>query len=139
MNSAAISAVVEFDRRKTDGFAFTALGAIEFARLHNGTVQVQIMRHYRRADDADREVEHCRIGYDLPGRQQCRGNHVHIRLRQHQLEREAATDDAQQRHYQCFDVAETAVLQPQNQTHVECRSTHAENQWQAEQQLKRDG
>ena len=76
-----------------------ALGAIEFARLHNGTVQVQIMRHYRRADDADREVEHCRIGYDLPGRKQCRGNLAHIRLRQYQLECEAATDDAQQRHY----------------------------------------
>jgi hypothetical protein len=60
-------------------------------------------------------------------------------LRDHQLEREAAADYAEQRHHQRFDVPETAVLQPQDQAHVECRGAHAKDQRQAEQQLKRDG
>ena len=36
------------------------------ARLHDGRMKIQIMRHHGRPEDADGDVEHARIGDD-PG------------------------------------------------------------------------
>ena len=38
------------------------------ARLHDGGMQVEIVRHHRRAEDADGDVEHVRVREDLAPR-----------------------------------------------------------------------
>ncbi len=63
-------------RRPFDRLAPARVVALIGARLHDRGVQIEIMRHHGRADDADRDVEHLRIGDDLGRRheaaQDCR-------------------------------------------------------------------
>ena len=59
------------------------------------------------------------------GRKQCRGDRADIRLRDHQLEREAAANYTEQRHHQRFDVAETLVLQIKHGQHIQGSNAYA--------------
>ena len=52
-------------RRPFDRVAAALVGARIGAGLHDRGVQIEVMRHHRRADDADRDVEHLGIGDDL--------------------------------------------------------------------------
>ena len=48
-----------------DGVALALVGPLEPAGLHDRGMQVEIMRHHGRAEDADGDVEHLGIGHDL--------------------------------------------------------------------------
>src|SRR5439155_8128897 len=49
------------DRGELDRFAFAFERLLELASLHNGRVQVKVMRHHGRTKDADADIEHSRI------------------------------------------------------------------------------
>ena len=57
------------NRGELDGLAFAAGVLLVFARLHDGGMQIKIMRHDGRADDADADVKHARIFEDLRARE----------------------------------------------------------------------
>ena len=67
-----MSATVESIVRELDGLAFAFRRLLEFARLDDGGMQVKIMRHDGRADDADGDVEHVWIVSEFPGWEQTR-------------------------------------------------------------------
>ena len=50
---------------KPDRFAFALLGRFYLPRLHDRRVQIEIVRHHRRSENSDGDVEHLRIGHDL--------------------------------------------------------------------------
>ena len=53
------------DRREPDRLELARLRVEVLARLHDRRVQIQVVRHHRRAQDADRDVEHLGIAQDL--------------------------------------------------------------------------
>ena len=68
ISSANISAMVESMVASLIASRFSANAVAEAARLHHAGMQVEIVRHHGRADDADCEIEHIGIGDDLGGR-----------------------------------------------------------------------
>ena len=81
------------------------------SRLHDARVQVEIMRHHRGAEDAERQVEHFGVGDDLGGRREPADHLAPVRVRQRDLHRKADRDDAEQGDHQRFDPAEAEPLQ----------------------------
>ena len=68
ISRASASARVESIVAKRIASRLPASGRRVAARLHDRRVQVEVVRHHRRADDADGEVEHRRVGDDArPG------------------------------------------------------------------------
>ena len=51
--------------RQLDRFALVLDAIAEAARLHHAGVQIEIVRHHCRANDADGEIKHVGIGHDL--------------------------------------------------------------------------
>ena len=72
MKSANMSATAGIDRGELDRLAFARRRPLEFARLHDRGMQIEIMRHDGRAEDADRDVEHARIGQNFGPRDETR-------------------------------------------------------------------
>ena len=64
-NSAVISATVESIVANRTASRLLADVVEILARLHDRRVQVQVVRHHGRAEDADRDVEHLRVAHDL--------------------------------------------------------------------------
>ena len=62
------------DRRIADRLAAAGEVVAVFPRLHDRRVQIEVVRHHRRAEDADRDVEHVVIAHDLGRRQQPAGD-----------------------------------------------------------------
>ena len=58
MKSANMRAKRRIDGGELDRLAFAFRRPLEIARLHDGGVQVEIVRHHGRAEDADAHVEH---------------------------------------------------------------------------------
>ena len=107
--------------------------------LHDRGVQVQVVRHHRGAQDADRDVEHRRVGHDLGGRHQS-PNHLRQRGPRHEeLHREADRDRADQHDDEGLEPPEPLVLEQEDQQDVEGGEDHAPEQRNAEQQVQRDG
>ena len=102
-------------------------------------MQVKIVRHHRRAQDPDRNVEHSRISQNIrrwnkePVRDPSK-----LRPRKDDLQRKAERDHADQRDHQRLDVAEAAVLQEEDDEHVGRGQAHADQQRNVEQQLQGD-
>ena len=67
-NSADISATVESMVAKPTASRRLATSSPILARLDDRRVQVQVVRHHRRAEDADGDVEHVGIARRSPGR-----------------------------------------------------------------------
>src|SRR5207247_2120995 len=62
------------DERVLDRFALAGRRLFVAARLHDRGVQVQVVRHHRRAEDADRQVQLLTVGEDRRVRQEARGD-----------------------------------------------------------------
>ena len=110
----------------------------EAPRLHHARMQIEIVRHHGGAEDAEREIEHVRIGDDLGRRREAADHRAPIRIGHRDLDREADRDDAEQRHDEGLDPAEAEVLHPQDQEHVERGDQHAELERNAEQEVEPD-
>ena len=103
-------------------------------------VQIQVVRHHGGAQDADRDVEHRRVGDDLASAAPARPATVgQGRLRHDELDREADADRGHEGDDERLEVAEALVLQQQDQQHVERGEADAPDQRNPEQQVQRDG
>ena len=120
-------------------FAPPGDGFVEVARLHQRRVQIQIVRHYRGAEDADGDKQHRRIGNNLRRGHEARCDLRPIGMRQRDHVDKAAADHQHQRHDQRFHIAKAARLQHQNQQHIGDRNHHPRRERNAEQQVERDG
>ena len=56
-------------------------------RLHHSGMQIEIMRHYRRADNANREVQHIGISEDVCGRRKAADYRTPLRIGKRNLDR----------------------------------------------------
>ena len=79
INSANISASVESMVANLMACAFT--GGVQFiaAGLHDGRMQIQVVRHDGGAQNADRDVKHAGIGNDLRRRHESFGDPDKVR------------------------------------------------------------
>ena len=96
------------------------------------------MRHHRRADDAEREIEHLRVLHDLDRRREAADHVAPIRIGHGDLNAEADGDDAEQRDDEGLDPAEAELLHPQDEEHVERGEDDADLERNAEQQIEAD-
>ena len=116
MKSADISATVESMRGEADRLALALARVLVLARLHDRRVQVQVVRHHRRAEDADGDVEHRRGLRRIsargmkPAATAPRSGLARARARS--ANEPAMSDD--QRDDERLDVAEAVVLQEQH-------------------------
>ena len=129
--------------RRIDGRKANRLGLARMAvdvppRLDDRRVQVEVVRHHRRAEDAERDVEHVRIREHLGARNES-GQHANrIRPRQRQFHGEACRDRHDQRDDQRLDVAKPLVLQEEHDEDVERRQRDAPDERETKQQVQRD-
>ena len=119
--------------------SFAGCRPLEAAGLHHGGVQVEVVRHHRRAENADGDVQHIWIGDDLGHRHEAREDVADGGLRHCDLDEEAAGDDQQQAEDESFQVAEAPLLQEKNDQDVQRGQADAPHQRDAEEQLQRDG
>ena len=95
--------------------------AVNGARLHQGGMQIKIVRHDGGAQDADGDVEHFRVGEDLRRGDKPLGNRHHVGAHQEKFNQVAPADDPDQRDHHGFQIAEAFVLEIENGQHVERR------------------
>src|SRR5207253_2231937 len=85
--------------------------AADVPRLHQGRVQVQVMGHHGRADDADGNVDHVRIAKPRPDQCLAHLRKVGRGLRKHeQLDEIADTDGGDEDQHHRFDQAHAQSL-----------------------------
>ena len=115
--------------------------AFVLARLHDGGVQIQIVRHHRRAQYADGDVEHARVPNDLDGRnEKAAARCPTVRAAKKQISRVKQTAIVPIRLITMASIKrKPLLLQEQNQQHVERGEADAPNQRNAKEQIQRDG
>src|ERR1700719_480729 len=99
----------EFDR-----FAFAFGRLLESSRLYNRRVQVEIVRHHRRSNDADADIKHRLVGYNVRTGNKSKRNAGEVRFGEDQFSSEASGDRSNQRDDQRFDITETFLLEVKN-------------------------
>jgi hypothetical protein len=102
-------------------------------------MQIEIMRHHGRSEDAEGEIQHFRVGDDVRRRRKTFDHRRPIRIGKRDLDREAHGDDAEQRHDQRLDPAEAEPLQIEDQEHVQRGDDHADFKRNAEDEIEADG
>ena len=118
------------------GFDYRLPAARHVAALHQGRVQVQIVRHHRGAEDADGDVQ-LLAGQDVGHKP--RRNPRRRRLTKENLDQEADPDDQPQRQDEGLQLADAEMLDQQQQQHVAAGDQHAPENGNAEQQIQPDG
>lgn len=111
----------------------------EGAGLYDARMQVEVMRHDRRADDAKREVEHRRVVEDLAAWGKACDDFAPDRVGLSDEHDETGGDQRHQGNDQRLDPAEPLVLQPQDQEHVSGCDEDADLEWDAEEEVEADG
>ena len=101
-------------------------------------MQVEVVRHHRRAEDADGDEQHVGIARDLRVRHQRAQHAAQVGARQRQLDRERTGDAEDEQHHQHLDVAEAVLLQVEHQQHVERGEADAPEERDAEEQIQRN-
>ena len=117
-----------------DRLALARRRGLDAPRLHQRGMQVQVVRHHRRPEDAHR---HQQAGGVQP-RHEAAGHVAPHRPRQHQFDRHAGADGQHQHRHDRLQFSHTVVLQRQDQHHVQARDQRAPGQRQAEQQVQGD-
>src|SRR6185437_3105428 len=134
-NSASISAMVE----SAVAHLMASRGLLIVARLHNRGVQVKIVGHDGRADDADGDIEHRRVGHDFGrGNDHAVNQLAHRRRRRHDLNDEAGEDHGHHRDDEGFEEAKALVHQEEKQERIEPADHGAGKQRNMKQELQRD-
>jgi hypothetical protein len=106
---------------------------LKAARLHDRGMQIEVVRHDRRAEDTDRDVEHRGIGDDLRARHEATRDVHHVRLRQYQFHDEATGDDDQQCDDERLQLAEAALVKEQDEHDIKRGDADADDDGDAEQ------
>ncbi len=118
------------------GFAAVANGGTERAGLYNAGMKIEIMRHDRRAEDADGDVKHFAIAKDFGGGDEAHGGFAPNRAGEKDFVRKTASDGGDQRHDESFDEAETTALQGQDDQNIEPGNKYSREKWQAEEEFE---
>ena len=72
-------------------------------------MQKEIMRHDRRAQNPEPEIEHCRIGEQVVGWQEGFDQTPHVRPGEDELDRETGSDQDEKRDDECFELAGSPI------------------------------
>ena len=107
--------------REPQGFAPLGQGVAISAGLHDSGMQVEIMRHDRRAEDAEREIEHVGFGQDLARRRKAAHHVAPLRIRKCDLHAEAQGDHGEERDDESLHIAKADILKVEDEEHVQRR------------------
>jgi len=99
-------------------FAFALRRLLELACLHDRRVQVKIMRHNGRAQNADADVKHLLVHDDVRAGHKTAHYAQEIWFGKDQLGAETAGDGCDQRDHQRFDITKTLLLKVKNGEHI---------------------
>jgi hypothetical protein len=97
------------------------------------------MRHHRRAEDADGDVEHVAVVQQLVARDKSGEDAGQAGLRPEKFRGEAEADGGDEHRDEGLDVAEALVLQIEHGEHVGAHDEAARDERDAEEQLQADG
>ena len=111
----------------------------DFSALHDGGVEVEVVGHDGRAEDADRDEEHLGVPQDLRLRHQRREDGIPLRLGHRERDRKTGADHGHKREDKGLEVAEASLLKHEHKYHVECRDADTRHHRNAEEQIERDG
>ena len=113
---------------------------LDLARLHQGGMQIEVVRHHGGADDADGDHERMRIA--KPGRSEITAHLGEVRLRRGQdknLDEITDADGANQHDNDRLDEAHAVALQRQQDEHVKGGDDDSPFERDVEQQVDRHG
>ena len=128
------------DVGEADGFALAGGGARVVARLDDGGVQVEVVRHDGRAEDADGDVEHFVVGDDGGGGdEEVVDDGQPVGVGAEDLDAKEHADGADEGDDEGFEIAEAAVLEEQDEEDVGAGDEDAVDERDAEEELQRDG
>ena len=130
------------DGGELDRLAAAGRRALEVARLHDGGVEIEIMGHDRRAEDADADVEHLRVGENRGMRDEAAQDAADAPLPEagpEDLDGEADRDRANEGDDERLDQAEAAILQVEDREDVEAGDDATPDHGDAEKDFQRDG
>ena len=123
----------------SNGAADGALVLLQLAALHQGRVQIQVVRHDGRADDADGDVDHAGLAEVRRDQGAAHLQKAGLGLRQDEdLDEVADADGRHQQQHDRLDRAHAEALQRQQQQHVEAGDDHRPQQRDVEEQIERD-
>ena len=108
------------------------------AGLDDARVQIEIVRHHRRTDDPEPQIEHVRVGEEIGGRRKAADHLAPVGVGHRDLHEEARRDNAHHGDDEGFDPAEALGLQPQDQEHIERGDEDADLERNAEDQIEAD-
>src|SRR5579885_1234812 len=120
------------ERGEPDCLALFGKRFAVIARLHDTGMQIKVMWHDGRAENAEREVEHVRIAYDFGRRRETDNYSAPVRIRHADLDGKTGGNDAEQHHDERFDPAEAEILPKQNEEYVSGRDPDADLQGNSE-------
>src|SRR4030095_3950897 len=101
-------------------------------------MQIKIMRHHRRAEDTNADVEHLLIQDNARARDESEGNSDDAWFRENQLDRETRTDGKDERYDERLNVTDTFILKVKHSEHVEGSDDTSPNQRNAKEKLQAD-
>ena len=102
-------------------------------------MEVEVVRHHGGAKDAERQIEHLRVGHDFARRRETPDDVAPVGVGQCDLHDEAGCDHREESDNQRFDPAETEFLQVEDEEDVERRNEHADLERDTEDQVEADG
>ena len=127
------------DRGKLDRLRFPRGVLLVFARLHDRRVQVKVMRHDCRAQNADGDIQHLRVLDDFkPGHKPAQ-DFREVGFGKNDFSHETAADGEDQGDDQRLDVTKAFVLKIHDREHIQRGNAHAPHQRDLEQQVEGDG
>ena len=124
-------------RGKAHRFTPAFRGGMHTARLHNGRVQVQVVRHHGGAHNADGQVQRARLLQPFQAGHKAHRHAKPVRLRHGQLHHKTAANRQHQAQHNCLDPAKACALQAQHQHRVKGSDGDAHRNRHAEQQMQR--
>ena len=101
-------------------------------------MQIEIMRHHGRAQNAEREVEHLPVAQDVRSRREAFDHRAPIGIGERDLHRKAGRDYPEHRDHKGFDPTEAERLQRQDQEHIGRRDDNADLEGNVEQEVEPD-
>ena len=112
--------------------------AVRRVVLDQRRVQIQVVRHHGRAEDAGREPDHPGVAQQFLRRRKSGERFVPDRPGQREFDHEAKADEKDQRGDEHLQRTLAAALQREHREGADRRHQHARRQRYAEQQLQRD-
>src|SRR6266446_1285472 len=102
-------------------------------------MQVEIVRHHRRSQNPDADVEHLLICYDVWSGDKSEKNTTQVRFGEKQLGRETRGDGRNEGDDQGFDITKALCLEEENGQDIECSDNASPHQGNAKKKLQGDG